>query len=32
VLEAELAPAYERLVAFFRAAAERGEVVLVALG
>ncbi len=32
VLEEELAPAYERLVAFYRVAAERGEVVLVALG
>jgi hypothetical protein len=31
VLAAELAPAYERLVAFYRTAAERGEVVLVAL-
>lgn len=32
VLDEELAPAYERLVAFYRTAAERGEVVLVALG
>ena len=31
VLGDELAPAYERLVAFYRAAAEAGEVVLVAL-
>jgi hypothetical protein len=31
VLDDELAPAYERLVGFYRTAAERGEVVLVAL-
>ena len=31
VVADELAPAYERLVAFYRTAAERGEVVLVAV-